>query len=531
MRSIFYIMAAICIASCSHPLEIVGEGDIVSSNFRHNCFLEDQPCSNIVMGAYDVTYAGVPKKGWQFERWEGCGDQHPACTFNVPEMTVSESWGQVMPPLRAIFTPTDIVKVTQYPGSVDIDASELMGSVDSPDIVSYSLRIIGRESGHILHEITASSSPYFSWEPVAGSHTVEVQGEDGMGQLVTESTDFEVEDTSSEQCQFGCATTTCQPKTIDGAAYVWCTIDPPSDCSSGPVAEITTCARKIQPTISPQSLVRLAARGGKGGTCGSGDPGAPGGVAALKTTMAALGEKIRYFMGDAGDCTSNGNGSRGGASTLVLKTFDQNNPTVDEVWLVAGGGGGGSYVGDGGGLVQRAPAVSTLSASACQLGAYSSNKGGGTDGTGEQCSPRGGNGSGGSGIGGVGGGFDVDENKAGSRGWVNAFPAISAGAGGTVKIGRGGGGAGGGGFGGGGEGVTGEPDGEDESYKGGGSGGSYAAQSTVKMDGSVLTNSGSIGVVSFLIQVPADSSESGDAATPGPANSPASSGDGAVMER
>lgn len=511
MRSFFYTMAALCIASCSHPLEIVGEGDIVSSNSKHDCALEDQPCSNTVIGAYDVTYAGLRRKGWQFERWEGCGDQHPACTFNVPEVTVSAYWGQVMPPLRAVFTPTDIVQVTQYPGSVDIDASDLTGGTDSTNSVSYSLRIIERESGHILHETTSSSSPYFSWETVAGSYTAEVQLEDDKGQLFTESTDFEVEDTASAQCSLGCTTTTCVPKTIDGADYVWCKLAPTNPCSSVPVSKIVACAQDIQPTINSQSLVRLAARGGRGGTCNTPYPGAYGGVAALKTTFAALGENIHYYIGEGGDCPDDRGITRGGASTLVLNSYDPSlnggEPPLDTVWLVAGGGGGGGASGSG--LGPRGPAVSTVQASACQMGAYSSAKGGGSDGTGSDCVPEGGDGSGpnGDGIGGLGGGSDRGGEPA--IGWFNdtrnATNSITTGQGGPVPTGDGSngtGGAGGGGFGGGGQGTG--SSGRDAF--GGGSGGSYAAQSTVNMAGSILTNSGTDGVVSFLIQVPTSSS-------------------------
>ena len=52
------------VTACSHPLEIVGEGDIVSSTGTNDCSLEEQPCDNYVTGDYKVTYMAVPRSGW-----------------------------------------------------------------------------------------------------------------------------------------------------------------------------------------------------------------------------------------------------------------------------------------------------------------------------------------------------------------------------------------------------------------------------------------------------------------------------------
>lgn len=104
MKLLFALLALLLLTACSHPLEISGQGDIVSSNGRHNCLLEEQPCTNLVTGDYSVTYTAQPRAGWSFDSWEGCGDQFPNCTFDVSGTQVAQYWGQVMPPLRATFS-------------------------------------------------------------------------------------------------------------------------------------------------------------------------------------------------------------------------------------------------------------------------------------------------------------------------------------------------------------------------------------------------------------------------------------------
>lgn len=91
------------LAACSHPLEIVGEGDIRSSTASNDCALEEQPCVNLVTGDYDVTYVADPRPGWVFIGWEGCAGQFPECAFDVPASTVEQFAGQTVLPLRALF--------------------------------------------------------------------------------------------------------------------------------------------------------------------------------------------------------------------------------------------------------------------------------------------------------------------------------------------------------------------------------------------------------------------------------------------
>ena len=104
MKILFALILLIFVTACSHPQEIVGEGDIISSTGNNNCSWEDQPCANYVTGDYDVTYTALPKEGWVFSEWQGCGDQWPDCAFNVPSSTVDSLWGKTAPALTAVFT-------------------------------------------------------------------------------------------------------------------------------------------------------------------------------------------------------------------------------------------------------------------------------------------------------------------------------------------------------------------------------------------------------------------------------------------
>lgn len=98
------------LAACYHPLEIEGEGDIVSSTGTHDCALEQQPCDNLVTGDYNVTYTAVPREGWKFVAWDRCGKQFPTCTFNIPASVVQQAGSTVIPSLKAVFEPITSVK-------------------------------------------------------------------------------------------------------------------------------------------------------------------------------------------------------------------------------------------------------------------------------------------------------------------------------------------------------------------------------------------------------------------------------------
>jgi hypothetical protein len=112
-------IALILIQACSHPIEIVGEGDVTSASGNRNCSLEDFQAAktnctkNYAIGAYQETYYATPRAGYTFDHWGNnyCPDAAPPnyeCSFNIPAATVQKYWGQTMPPLKAVFTSTSV---------------------------------------------------------------------------------------------------------------------------------------------------------------------------------------------------------------------------------------------------------------------------------------------------------------------------------------------------------------------------------------------------------------------------------------
>jgi hypothetical protein len=111
MKKLLLLAAALgCLQACDHPLEIEGQGDIVSQSGTRDCSLEDyqagaENCTrNTVLGEYSESYTGVPRDGWILAGWKGCGyKSFPECSYNIPSSVVQDYWGQVMPAARAIF--------------------------------------------------------------------------------------------------------------------------------------------------------------------------------------------------------------------------------------------------------------------------------------------------------------------------------------------------------------------------------------------------------------------------------------------
>lgn len=114
LKTVLFFCIALLISACDHPLEIKGEGDILSSTGQRNCSLEDfqagEPnCSrNTVQGgAYVETYTAQPRSGWVFNRWENYCTTSAAnvCSFAVPADLVQNSFGSTLPALVAVFSP------------------------------------------------------------------------------------------------------------------------------------------------------------------------------------------------------------------------------------------------------------------------------------------------------------------------------------------------------------------------------------------------------------------------------------------
>lgn len=116
IRTTTVAVMALLLLACNHPIEIVGEGDVLSASGDRNCFLEDYQAGadscrkNMVVHAYQETYYGVPREddGWEFSHWENCMDGTAnECRFDVPADAVKKNWGAKAAPLIAVFTKTN----------------------------------------------------------------------------------------------------------------------------------------------------------------------------------------------------------------------------------------------------------------------------------------------------------------------------------------------------------------------------------------------------------------------------------------
>ncbi|MCB1704366.1 MAG: hypothetical protein KDI17_05860 [Halioglobus sp.] len=116
MKSITLSLFAslLLLQACSHPIEIIGEGDVLSASGDRSCLLEEHAagadnCSNnLVVHDYRETYYAVPRPDWTFHRWvnQCSGATGNECSFDISANAVRQFWGQAAPPLTAIFRPT-----------------------------------------------------------------------------------------------------------------------------------------------------------------------------------------------------------------------------------------------------------------------------------------------------------------------------------------------------------------------------------------------------------------------------------------
>ena len=94
------------LAGCTHPIDIVGEGDIRSSSGDNDCLLEESPCEVVAVGAYAEDYRPEPRSGYAFVGWDNClSEQGEQCVFDIDADTVFDNWGKTMPALVARFAP------------------------------------------------------------------------------------------------------------------------------------------------------------------------------------------------------------------------------------------------------------------------------------------------------------------------------------------------------------------------------------------------------------------------------------------
>lgn len=102
---------------CTHPLEVVGEGDIASNNNR-GCTAEERQCDIKVVGAYQQQYFTRARRGWEFSHWTNClTENYGRCEYNIDAETVKKNWYKTMAPLVATFVKKD----TDADGVSDLD--------------------------------------------------------------------------------------------------------------------------------------------------------------------------------------------------------------------------------------------------------------------------------------------------------------------------------------------------------------------------------------------------------------------------
>ena len=160
MRFPFALLLTCLVSACYHPLEIVGQGDIVSSTGTRNCSFEEQPCENMVEGEYSVTYTAVPRDGWTFVGWENCGHQFPQCTFDLSQEVV-EQFPELSVPLRAIFEPLPFSQPNILTIMVDdFGYNDLAINNNSTDTATPNMDQLAREGVRFTrHYATAVCSP------------------------------------------------------------------------------------------------------------------------------------------------------------------------------------------------------------------------------------------------------------------------------------------------------------------------------------------------------------------------------------
>jgi endo-1,4-beta-xylanase len=165
------VCCLLLLGACSHPIEIVGEGDIWSLAGR-TCTLENHQeaastCTeNYAVYAYQETYYATPRNGWRFDHWVNYCDTTTAnqCTFNVSASDVRKFWFKAVPPLRAVFVPEEAPQtLSQAAADAGIDVGVAIEHNATPDRVS----LVQQEFTSITPE---NAMKWHSLAPAPGVH-------------------------------------------------------------------------------------------------------------------------------------------------------------------------------------------------------------------------------------------------------------------------------------------------------------------------------------------------------------------------
>lgn len=153
---------------CTHPINIVGDGDIVSSTGTRDCAKEDAPCDdgNHIIN-YDVdyveSYTAVPRYGSQFSHWHQCtpsgndetqtqgndsitqaGD---TCSYDVSKETVEDNAGVTAATTTAHFEKHDFPRTAAF-----VHASHVFDNISSSSfrdaLVKHDIASLGMWRGY-----------------------------------------------------------------------------------------------------------------------------------------------------------------------------------------------------------------------------------------------------------------------------------------------------------------------------------------------------------------------------------------------
>lgn len=104
ISSLLTATALFVLLGCKHPLEIIGQGDIVSLAGDRDCAWRDQPCMIVFEDAYVERYSATADEGWEFVSWTGCNNQVlDNCVFDISAELVQLATRGTMSPLIAKF--------------------------------------------------------------------------------------------------------------------------------------------------------------------------------------------------------------------------------------------------------------------------------------------------------------------------------------------------------------------------------------------------------------------------------------------
>ncbi|MFK8021879.1 MAG: hypothetical protein AB8B86_19120 [Pseudomonadales bacterium] len=167
---------------CTHPIEIEGSGDIVSSSGERNCTLElfqAGECNFSIVDEYIESYVAVPRAGNEFSNWRGCGNETSnTCSFAVPAAGVKQNWGKTMPPTVAVFVPVE----------TEVQTSNVEFNVSTVRAASYTVNFENIATGQTVTRpvgVVGTDTTYFQTRSLTaqdvphGSYNVSMAGVGG----------------------------------------------------------------------------------------------------------------------------------------------------------------------------------------------------------------------------------------------------------------------------------------------------------------------------------------------------------------